>query len=111
MRVEVVVGVPCPEEVDEATVLGVVPYGDCSLTVVQGGLRVPGGCCGNDTQGAIIMASAAVIVSLDVGDYLAFKRAQATHVVAPGDNTIRGAQDSADEILKAEEILAKHFRG
>jgi hypothetical protein len=30
MRVEVVVGVPCPEEVDEATVLGVVPYGDCS---------------------------------------------------------------------------------
>ena len=43
-----------------------------SIKVVQGGLAIQGG-CGADAQGQIIMANAAVIVYLDVGDYLAFK--------------------------------------
>ena len=53
--------------------LAVVPYGECSIKVVRGGLAIQGG-CDADAQGQIIMANAAVIVSLDVGDYLEFKR-------------------------------------
>ena len=69
MRVEVMIGVPKPEEVDEAAVLAVLPYGERSLTVVRGGMAIPGG-CGADAQGDIIMANAAAIVSLNVRDYL-----------------------------------------
>ena len=73
MRVEVVIGVPKPEEVDHAKVLAVLPYGECSIEVVQGGLAIQGG-CGADAQGEIIMANAAAVVSLEIGDYLASKR-------------------------------------
>ena len=69
MRVEVMIGVPKPEEVDEAAVLAVLPYGERALTVVRGGMAIPGG-CGADAQGDIIMANAAAIVSLNVGEYL-----------------------------------------
>ena len=58
-----------PMEVDEAAVLAVLPYGERSLTVVRGGMAIPGG-CGADAQGDIIMANAAAIVSLNVRDYL-----------------------------------------
>jgi hypothetical protein len=49
--------------------------GERSIKVVKGGLAIQGG-CGADAQGQIIMANAAAIVYLDVGDYLAFKRGQ-----------------------------------
>ena len=54
MRVEVVIGVPKPEEVDQAQVLAVLPYGDKTIRVEKGGLSIPGG-CGADAQGHIIM--------------------------------------------------------
>jgi uncharacterized protein (TIGR02058 family) len=98
MRVEIVIGVPKPHEVDEAKVLAILPYGERSIRCVQGGLAIKGG-CGADAQGEIIMANAAVIVSLDVGDYLAFKRA-ASSVSGQG-----GELSDAEE----EAILAKHF--
>jgi uncharacterized protein (TIGR02058 family) len=75
MRVNVIIGVPKPEEVDKDVVLSLVPYGDISIDVQQGGLAIKGG-CGADAQGEIIMANAAVQVDLDVGDYLDFKRKQ-----------------------------------
>ena len=114
MRVEILIGVPKPEQVDHAKVLAVVPYGDRSIKVVKGGLAIDGG-CGADAQGQIIVANAAAIVSLDVGDYLAFKRASAS----PNAD---GAEDEDDEQLwtspsgntmsaaEAEAILAKHFK-
>jgi uncharacterized protein (TIGR02058 family) len=75
MRVDVVIGVPKPEEVDEARVLDVLPYGEKSIEVVKGGLAIKGG-SGADAQGLIVMANAAVIVSLEIGDYVAFKKQQ-----------------------------------
>ncbi len=58
MRVEILIGVPKPEQVDHAKVLAVVPYGDRSIKVVEGGLAIDGG-CGADAQGQIIVANAA----------------------------------------------------
>lgn len=111
MRVEILIGVPEPERVDHAKVLAVVPYGDRSIKVVQGGLAIDGG-CGADAQGQIIVANAAAIVSLDVGDYLEFKRsadkeeAEAEHDeqlwTSPSGNTMSAAE--------ADAILAKHFK-
>ena len=40
MRVEIVIGVPEPSEVDQAAVLAVLPYGERSIRVVQGGLAI-----------------------------------------------------------------------
>jgi hypothetical protein len=113
MRVEILIGVPKPEEVDHETVLAVVPYGDRSIRVVKGGLAIDGG-CGADAQGQIIVANAAAIVSLDVGDYLAFKKGSA-EAKAEGEaeddeqlwTSPSGAIMSATE---AEAILAKHFK-
>ena len=86
--------------------------------MVQGGLAIPGG-CGVDAQAEIIMANAAAIVSLDVGDYLAFKRSEAggsgegpavadaaSQSDEPGGAAGEGSGMSAAE---AEAILAKHF--
>eukprot|EP01050_Picozoa_sp_SAG11_P039668 SAG11_NODE_16809_length_537_cov_0.785388_2_plen_66_part_00 len=55
--------------------------GERSLRVVKGGLAIQGG-CGADAQGQIVMANAAAIVYLDVGDYLEFKRRQAAEADA-----------------------------
>ena len=73
MKVNIIIGVPKPEQVDQEKVLALVPYGELSIQVETGGLAIKGG-CGADAQGEIIMANAAVQVDLDVGDYLAFKR-------------------------------------
>ena len=49
IRVEVVVAVPRPEEVDTAVVAAELPYGQVSVTAVPGGCRAPGGApVGND---------------------------------------------------------------
>ena len=73
MKVNVIIGVPKPDQVDKNAVLALVPYGDLTIDIQLGGLSIPGG-CGADAQGNIIMANAAVQVDLDVGDYLAFKK-------------------------------------
>jgi uncharacterized protein (TIGR02058 family) len=62
MIVDVHVGVPRPELVDEAQVLAVLPYGKGTVTVVEGGLEIP-----NDRgTDSTLIANACVVVSLDI---------------------------------------------
>src|SRR6185436_3329459 len=62
MRVEVTIGVPKPELVDNAQVLAVLPHGTGTVNVVEGGLEIPND-AGTD---ATVLAHAAAIVRLDV---------------------------------------------
>jgi uncharacterized protein (TIGR02058 family) len=61
MFVDVTVAVPNPETVDIDAVAKELPYGTVKVTAVKGGLEIPA------EQGvdAIIIANAAVLVSLD----------------------------------------------
>ena len=62
MVVEVLIGVPKPEQVDEAAVLAVLPHGTGTVKVVEGGLEIV-----NDAgTGSTVIANAAAIVRLDV---------------------------------------------
>ncbi|MCC6534108.1 MAG: Lin0512 family protein [Burkholderiales bacterium] len=62
MVVEVLIGVPKPEQVDQAAVLAVLPHGTGSVKVVEGGLEIM-----NDAgSGSTVIANAAAIVRLDV---------------------------------------------
>ena len=63
MFVDVTIGVPNPEAVDIAAVAKELPYGTVTVTAVKGGLEVPSE-RGNDP---ILIANAAVVVSLDFG--------------------------------------------
>jgi uncharacterized protein (TIGR02058 family) len=63
MFVDVTIGVPNPGEVDTAAVAKELPYGTVTVTAVKGGLEVPAE-SGSD---AIIIANAAVVVTLDDG--------------------------------------------
>ena len=63
MFVDVTIGVPDPSTVDTAAVAAELPYGTVTVTAVVGGLEVPAE-RGSD---AIIIANAAVVVSLDDG--------------------------------------------
>jgi uncharacterized protein (TIGR02058 family) len=63
MFVDVTIGVPDPGAVDTAAVAKELPYGTVTVTTVRGGLEVPAESGGD----AIIIANAAVIVSLDDG--------------------------------------------
>lgn len=63
MFVDVTIGVPNPESVDTAAVAAELPYGTVTVKAVKGGLEIP-----SDRGGdSIVMANAAVIVSLDDG--------------------------------------------
>ncbi|CCE08387.1 conserved hypothetical protein [Bradyrhizobium sp. STM 3843] len=61
MFVDVTIAVPNPESVDTDAVAKELPYGTVKVTAVKGGLEIPA------EQGvdAIIIANAAVLVSLD----------------------------------------------
>jgi uncharacterized protein (TIGR02058 family) len=63
MFVDVTIGVPDPSSVDTAAVASELPYGTVTVTAVKGGLEIPAE-SGSD---AIIIANAAVVVSLDDG--------------------------------------------
>jgi uncharacterized protein (TIGR02058 family) len=63
MFVDVTIGVPDPGSVDTAAVAKELPYGTVTVTVIKGGLEISAE-SGSD---AIIIANAAVIVSLDDG--------------------------------------------
>jgi uncharacterized protein (TIGR02058 family) len=63
MFVDVTVAVPDPNGVDVAAVAKDLPYGTVTVTAVKGGLEIPAESGGD----AIIIANAAVIVSLDDG--------------------------------------------
>ena len=60
MIVDVHIGVPRPDMVDKAQVLAVLPHGQGTVTVVDGGLEIA-----NDTDSTLI-ANACVVVSLDL---------------------------------------------
>ena len=63
MFVDVTIAVPNPEAVDTSAVANELPYGKVTVTAVKGGLEVPAE-RGSDS---ILIANAAVIVSLDFG--------------------------------------------
>jgi uncharacterized protein (TIGR02058 family) len=63
MFVDVTIGVPDPDTVDTAAVAKELPYGTVTVTAVKGGLEIPAESGGD----AIIIANAAVVVSLDDG--------------------------------------------
>jgi uncharacterized protein (TIGR02058 family) len=63
MFVDVTIGVPDPGSVDTAAVAKELPYGTVTVTAVKGGLEIPA----EQGSDAIIIANAAVIVSLDDG--------------------------------------------
>ena len=62
MVVEVLIGVPRPDEVDTAEVLKVLPHGTGTVKVMQGGLEIRN----DEGTDCTIMAHAAAIVRLDV---------------------------------------------
>jgi uncharacterized protein (TIGR02058 family) len=63
MQIEVMIAVPNPESLDTAAVAKELPYGTVTVTAVKGGLEVPA----EQGSDSILIANAAVIVSLDVG--------------------------------------------
>lgn len=62
MNVEVVVGVPRPDEVDTEVINAVLPHGAGTVRVVKGGLEIANQ-AGTDTT---VVANAAAIVRLDL---------------------------------------------
>ena len=60
MEVAVTIGVGRPERVDRAAVAAALPHGKVTVTVVKGGLDVPG----EDGREAAVIASAAVAVRI-----------------------------------------------
>jgi uncharacterized protein (TIGR02058 family) len=63
MFVDVTIAVPDPSSVDTSAVAKELPYGTVTVTAVKGGLEIPAESGGD----SIIIANAAVIVSLDDG--------------------------------------------
>ncbi len=63
MFVDVTIGVPNPDGVDISAVARELPYGTVTVTAVKGGLEIPAEQGGD----SIIIANAAVIVSLEDG--------------------------------------------
>lgn len=64
MQVEVLIGVPRPDDVDKDQVLAILPHGTGTVTVVDGGLEIP-----NDNgTGTTLMANCCAIVRLDIED-------------------------------------------
>jgi uncharacterized protein (TIGR02058 family) len=62
MRVEITIGVPQPDKVDKAAVASVLPYGNGTVTVVEGGLEIASA----EGSDKTLIAQAAVVVLLDV---------------------------------------------
>src|SRR5881394_2621360 len=62
MQVEVLIGVPQPEQVDKAQVLAVLPHGTGTVKVFEGGLEIANE-AGTDKT---VIAQAAAIVRLDI---------------------------------------------
>ena len=62
MVVEILIGVPKPDQVNKEEVLALLPHGTGTVKVVEGGLEIV-----NDAgTGSTVTASAAAIVRLDV---------------------------------------------
>ena len=62
MVVEILIGVPKPDQVNKEEVLALLPHGTGTVNVVEGGLEIP-----NEAgTGSTLIAHAAAIVRLDV---------------------------------------------
>ena len=64
MLIEVSIGVTQPDQVNKEEVAAVLPYGQATVEVVEGGLDIPSD-CGTKTT---VMANAAVVVYLDFAE-------------------------------------------
>jgi uncharacterized protein (TIGR02058 family) len=62
MQVDVTIGVPRPDRVDEQAVLAVLPHGTGTVRVVEGGLEIPNDSGTNKT----VVANAAAVVRLEI---------------------------------------------
>lgn len=60
MEIELLIGVPEPDQVDKDVVASALPYGTVSVTVEKGGLQIPG----EDNADPVIIANAGVVVFL-----------------------------------------------
>src|SRR5580693_2784731 len=64
MQVAVTIGVQQPDKVDAIRVKESLPHGEVTVSVVKGGLDVPD----DDGRDTAVIASAAVVVSFDLGN-------------------------------------------
>jgi uncharacterized protein (TIGR02058 family) len=62
MKVEVLIGVPKPDQVNKAEVLAILPHGTGTVTVVEGGLEIPN----DEGTGSTVIANCCAIVRLDI---------------------------------------------
>lgn len=62
MEVEVLIGVPKPDQVNKAEVLAILPHGTGTVTVVEGGLEIPN----HEGTGSTVIANCCAIVRLDI---------------------------------------------
>lgn len=69
MHLKIKIGSPSPEKVDISKVLGVIPFGDAEIEVVEGGLSFPGLYVPSLGEGStIVIANAAVTVYVEAGN-------------------------------------------
>jgi uncharacterized protein (TIGR02058 family) len=59
MQIDLMIGVPEPDRVDQARVAAALPYGTVTVTVHKGGLEIP-----TEDGDAIVVANAGVVVYL-----------------------------------------------
>jgi len=62
MQVEVTIGVPRPDQVDQQAVVAVLPHGTGTVRVVEGGLEIVNDAGTNST----VIANATAVVLLDI---------------------------------------------
>jgi uncharacterized protein (TIGR02058 family) len=62
MQVEVLIGVPKPDQVDHDQVLAILPHGSGTVTVVEGGLEIPN----DEGTATTVIANCCAIVRLDI---------------------------------------------
>ena len=60
MYIDLMIGIPEPDQVDKERVAAALPYGTVNITVEKGGLEIPS----DDGKDAIVIANAGVIVRL-----------------------------------------------
>jgi len=60
MFIDLLIGVPEPDQVDQEKVAAALPYGTVNITVTKGGLEIPA----DEGDDAIIVANAGIIVRL-----------------------------------------------
>ena len=60
MFIDVLIGVPEPDQVDVERVAAALPYGTVNVTVSKGGLEIPA----DDGKDAIVIANAGIVVRM-----------------------------------------------